>query len=708
MKILSQKTFLMALIMSIAAGACTPARKGGETIPPDANMKPVELVNHGITRVDPYYWMNERDHPEVIAYLEAENEYTREVMKPTEGLQETLFQEIVGRIKQTDMSVPYLLNGYYYYQRYEEGKEYPLYCRKKGSPEAAEEVMLNVNELAEGYSFFQVGSLQVSEDNRLLAYSVDTLSRRIYDIHFKDLETGKELEDVIPGTSGNLVWAADHQTLFYGVKDETLRPYRIYRHRLGEGSEKDVLVFEENDPTFNTFISKTKSREYLVVRSTSTLSDECRILRADDPEGDFMVFQPRQKDVEYSIGHAGNIFYILTNWGARNFRLMTADPGKTGIEDWQELIPHRDDVLIEDFEVFKGFLALVERENALTGIRIMGHSGEDYYIEFQEEAYTVELSNNPEYQTGLVRFSYTSLTTPLSVYDFDVRSKTRQLLKQQEVVGGYDPGLYFTERRFVKARDGVAVPITLVYRKELKRSGGNPLLLFGYGSYGASMDPYFNSVRLSLLDRGFIFAIAHIRGGEEMGREWYEQGKLLKKMNTFTDFIDCGEYLLDQGYAARDQLYAMGGSAGGLLIGAVVNMEPELFHAAIAAVPFVDVVTTMLDESIPLTTAEYDEWGNPNDKEYFTYMLSYSPYDNVERKAYPGLLVTAGYHDSQVQYWEPAKWVAKLRDMNTGQEPLLLWTNMEYGHGGASGRFQRYRETALEYACLLDRAGLVM
>jgi oligopeptidase B len=567
--------------------------------------------------------------------------------------------------------------------------------------------MLDVNELAEGYSFFQVGSFQVSEDNRILAYSVDTLSRRIYTVYFKDLATGRTINDIIPNTSGNLTWAADNETLFYSVKDETLRPFRIFRHKLGDDPVKDQLVYEESDPTYNTWITKTKSRKFLVIRSSSTLTDECRILKANDPQGKFKIFHPRTRGLEYSIGHAGDRFYIRTNMDAQNFRLMTAMPGKTSSENWQELIPHREDVLLEDFELFKDFIAVTERKNALTDIRIIPGSGKDYYIDFREQAYSVRLSTNPEFNTDFLRFSYTSLTTPFSVYDYNTSDNKRVLLKQHEVVGGYQPDDYHTERIFVDADDGVRIPLTMVYRKDLKKTDGNPLLLYGYGSYGASMDPYFSSVRLSLLDRGFIFAIAHIRGGEEMGRQWYEDGKLLRKKNTFTDFILCGEYLLSNGYAASNQLYAMGGSAGGLLIGAVINMRPDLFDAAIAAVPFVDVITTMLDESIPLTTAEYDEWGDPNQKDYFEYILSYSPYDNVDKQPYPALLVTAGYHDSQVQYWEPAKWVAKLRVHNTGKKPLLLWTNMDYGHGGASGRFERYRETALEYAFLLDQADLV-
>jgi oligopeptidase B len=707
MRIYPKKFLTMAIVLTVATSSCDQPGHSGYPEPPDARKDPKELTAHGITRVDNYYWMNQRDHPDVVSYLEAENHYTKASLRHTEDLQEELYNEITGRIKQTDLSVPYFLNGYFYYTRYDEGKEYPVYCRKKGNMEAEEEIMLDVNTLADGYSFFQIGSLQVSEDNRLLAYSADTLSRRIYDIHFKDLEMGGDLPDIIPGTSGNLSWAADNNTLFYSVKDESLRPYRIMRHRLGENVSNDKLVYEEEDPTFTVRISKTKSREYFVIRSSSTLTDECRILKADQPEGDFKVFHPRTRGLEYSIEHAGDSFYILTNLDARNFRLMSAEPGKTGLEYWKEVIPHRENVLLEDFEVFEQFMALGERKDALTEIRIIDYSGKDYYIDFQEDAYSVRLSTNLEYKTELLRFSYTSLTTPYSVFDYNTKDGSRDLLKQHEVVGGYNPEEYHTERSFVEAGDGARIPLTMVYKKKLRKDNGNPLLLYGYGSYGSSMDPYFSSVRLSLIDRGFIFAIAHIRGGEEWGRQWYEDGKLLKKMNTFTDFIDCGKYLLEKGYAEQGKLFALGGSAGGLLIGAVINMRPELFDAAIAAVPFVDVVTTMLDESIPLTTGEYDEWGNPNQKEYFNYMLSYSPYDNIVAKKYPALLVTAGYHDSQVQYWEPAKWVAKLRDHHVGDTPILLWTNMEYGHGGASGRFKRYRETALEYAFLLDQAGLV-
>ncbi len=675
--------------------------------PPVAKKIDKELTIHGHTRLDPYYWLNERENPEVIDYLNAENKYTKSLMKHTEKFQEKLFKEIVGRIKQTDMSVPYKFNGYFYYTRYEEGKEYPVYCRKKGSLKAVEEIMINANELARGHSFFNIKNLVVSNDNRLLAYSVDTVSRRIYTIHFKNLETGEMMAEKIENTSGNADWANDNKTLFYSTKDETLRPEKIWRHVLGTGRQRDVLVYHEKDPIYSTSVYKSKSRAYMIIGSYGTLSTEYRYLKADDPGGEFIVFQPRQKDLEYSIGHYKNKFYILTNYKAKNFRLMEASVGKTSLQHWKEVIPHRKDVLLEDFEVFENFLTVNERIEGLSQLRILDWKNDkDYYIEFDEPVFTSYFSVNPEFDTDILRIGYTSMTIPSSIYDYNMLTHKRKLLKRQEVVGGYEPAEYLSERHWVTAGDGAKVPVSLVYRKDLKRADGNPLLLYGYGSYGYSMDPYFSSVRLSLLDRGFIFAIAHVRGGEEMGRLWYEDGKLLKKKNTFTDFIDCGEYLVKQKYADQEKLYAMGGSAGGLLVGAVYNMRPDLFKGIVAAVPFVDVITTMLDESIPLTTSEYDEWGNPNDSAYYKYMLSYSPYDNVAELDYPAMLVTTGLHDSQVQYWEPAKWVARLRDKKTGNNVLLLRTNMDYGHGGASGRFEQYRETALEYAFLLDQAGV--
>lgn len=675
--------------------------------PPKAKKIEKQLVAHGQVRIDPYYWLNERENPEVISYLEAENAYTKEVMKHTEGLQEALYNEMIGRIKQTDMSVPYKLNGYYYYTRFEEGKEYPVFCRKKESLDAPEEIMLNVNDMAEGYSYFQVGAAVVSEDNKLLAFSVDTVSRRIYTIHFKSLETNTLLPDKIENTTGGVTWANDHKTVFYSTKDETLRSDKIWRHMLGQPQKEDVLVHHESDVTFSTSIYKTKSRKYLIIYSHSTLTSEYRFLDAGNPGGEFAYIQPRQRELEYSVEHFEDRFIIRTNYLAKNFRLMEAPENQPSLEFWKEIIPHRDTVLLEGFEVFQNYLVTHERINGLTQLRVFDWATmDDRYIPFEEQAYTAYFNINPEFNTDLLRFSYTSLTTPSSIFDINMQSFERQLLKQQEVVGGYDASAYFTERLWAVADDGTKIPISMVYKKGVEINGNAPLLLYGYGSYGASMDPGFNSARLSLLDRGFIYAIAHVRGGEELGRQWYEDGKLLNKKNTFTDFIDCGEFLVAQGYTNPQKLFAMGGSAGGLLIGAVVNMSPQLFKAVIAAVPFVDVVTTMLDESIPLTTGEYDEWGNPNDETYYNYMLSYSPYDNVEKKEYPAMLVTTGLHDSQVQYWEPAKWVAKLRDYKTDDNTLLLWTNMDYGHSGASGRFARYKEIALEYAFLLDQADL--
>lgn len=673
---------------------------------PDAAKKPKELTIHGDTRIDPYYWLNQREDEEVLAYLRAENEYQKQMMAHLEDFQDSLFQEIIGRIKQDDSSVPYLDNGYYYLTRYEEGKEYPIYARKKGSLEAEEEIMLDANELAKPYSYYSIGGRSVSPNNELLAYGEDTLSRRIYTLRFKNLSTGEMLADEIPGTNGSAAWANDNQTVFYVLKDPTtLRSYKVMRHTLGSPVEDDVEVFTEDDETFLSFVYKTKSDKYVVIGSYATLSQEYQVLNADDPNGDFRVIQPRERGLEYDIAHFEDKFYIRTNLDAQNFRLMVTDENNTGKENWEEVIPHRPDVLLEDMDIFKDYLVLSERKAGITQLRVRPWAGEEHYIDFGEEAYMAYTGTNLEFDTDKLRIGYTSLTTPNTVFDYDMKSRDFKQLKQQEVLGDFEPSNYRSERLMIEARDGAEIPVSLVYRKGFRKDGTQPLLLYGYGSYGNSMDPYFSSVRLSLLNRGFAFAIAHIRGGEEMGRQWYEDGKLLKKKNTFYDFIDCGKALVEQGYASPEELYAMGGSAGGLLMGAVINMEPEMWSGVIAAVPFVDVVTTMLDESIPLTTGEYDEWGNPNEEEYYHYIKSYSPYDNVEAKEYPPMLVTTGLHDSQVQYWEPAKWVAKLRDKKTGPHPLLLHTNMETGHGGASGRFERYKEVAMEYAFLLDLAG---
>jgi len=705
-KILCLCVFLM-LMLFMGIGYSEKQKDEKIVKPPVAEKIKKELTIHGHTRVDNYYWMNERENPKVIEYLKAENEYTTAVLKHTEDLQKILFDEIVGRIKQTDMSVPFRSEGCYYYTRYEEGQEYPLYCRRKRSMVAQEEIMLNVNEMAKGHSFYNVTGLNVSTNNNLLAFGVDTVSRRKYTIHFKDLTTGGILKDEIPNTSGRAVWANDNKTVFYAVKDEALRPFKIYKHVLGEDVLNDKEIYHEKDVTFNTFVGKSKSKKYLFILSTSTLSTEYRFLDANKPEGKFNVLQPREKDLEYNVAHFKDNFYIMTNYKAKNFRLMKTPVNKTLKENWTEVIPHREDVMLEQFEIFNDFLVLNERKTGLTNLRIIRwDDSSSHYLDFGEETYTAYISTNPEFDTNLLRFGYSSLTTPNSTFDYNMKTREKKLLKQQEVVGDFDPANYHAERLYATAKDGVNVPISLVYRKGLNKDGKNPLLLYGYGSYGNSMNPSFSSVRLSLLDRGFVYAIAHIRGGQELGRSWYEDGKLLKKKNTFTDFIACAEHLIEEKFTNPEKLFAMGGSAGGLLMGAVVNMRPDLFKGVIAAVPWVDIVTTMLDDSIPLTTSEYDEWGNPANKEYYDYMLSYSPYDQVEAKDYPAMFVTTGLHDSQVQYWEPAKWVAKLRAMKTDNNILLLHTNMEAGHGGASGRFKRYKITAMEYAFMLDLAGI--
>ena len=708
-------SFFGCAILFFSFFAIPACQKGEETgkatqeiKPPVAERIEKELTIHGHTRADYYYWLNERDNPKVKEYLQAENEYKEAMLKHTEALQQKLFDEIVGRIKQTDMSVPYKERGYHYYTRYEEGKEYPIYCRKKGTIETEEEILLNVNEMAEGYDYYHVAGFTVSHDNNLIAYGVDTVSRRKYTLYFKDLRTDEVLTDQIPNTAGHAAWANDNKTVFYPLKDETtLRSHKIMKHVLGTLASNDAEVFHELDPTFNTYAFKSKSRKYIFIASEHTLSTEYRYLDADDPDGEFKIIQPRERDLEYHVDHFQDKFYIRTNLDAKNFKLVETPVQKTSKENWVDLIPHRQDVLLEDFEIFKNFLVVGERKNGLTQLRVIKWDDRsEHYLDFGEETYLAYISYNPEFDTGLLRFGYTSLTTPNSIYDYDMSTKEKTLLKQEEVIGDFDHKNYHAERIYATARDDIKVPISLVYRQGLERDGENPLLLYGYGSYGYSIDPTFNSVRLSLLDRGFIYAIAHIRGGQEMGRDWYENGKLLKKKNTFTDFIDCAEHLIAEKYANPDKLFAMGGSAGGLLMGAVVNMRPDLFKGAIAGVPWVDVVTTMLDDSIPLTTSEFDEWGDPKKKEYYDYMLSYSPYDNVEAKDYPAMLVTTGFHDSQVQYWEPAKWVAKLRHLKTDDNILILDTELEAGHGGVSGRFRRHKQTALIYAFMLDLLGI--
>lgn len=673
---------------------------------PIAKKVPFEITTHGDTRIDNYYWMRdmERKDPEIIAHLEAENAFTKAEMAHTESLQKELFDELKGRIKQTDESVPYFYDGFFYYTRFEEGKEYPIYCRKAESLDNAEQIMLEVNEMAKGLSYYQVASTSISTNNNLLAFSEDTLSRRIYTIRFKDLATEEYLNDKIEGTAGSLVWANDNKTVFYVRKEEgTLRSHKIFKHVLGTDSENDEEVFHETDPTFNVGLGKSKSKKWIFIHSGSTVSDEYQMLKADAPEASWTLLEPRKRDLEYGVLHYKEHFYITTNLEAKNFRIMKVSDQNPSMENWEEVIAHRDDVLIEDVDVFADYLVITEKANAQANLRVIRwDEKEDFYIPFEEDAYQVYTGTNVDFNTNKLRLGYQSMTTPSSVIEYDMVSKDRKVLKQQEVLGGFDKEEYKAERIWATARDGAEVPMSIVYKKGTKLNANTPLLLYGYGSYGHTIDPYFSPSRLSLLDRGFVFAIAHIRGSQMMGREWYNKGKMLNKLNTFNDFIDCAEHLINLNYTSSKHLYAMGGSAGGLLMGTIINLRPELWNGVIAAVPFVDVVTTMLDETIPLTTGEFDEWGNPKNEDYYRYIKSYSPYDNIETKNYPNLLVTTGLHDSQVQYWEPAKWVALLREKKTDQNKLMMLTNMEFGHSGASGRFEVYKEIALEYAFLLD------
>ena len=697
--------------------------------PPIAPQHPHRHVTHGDARMDDYYWLRERENPEVIDYLKAENAWFDASTAHTAAFQDQLFEEIKGRIRQTDMSVPYRDGAYRYHERYEDGREYAIYGRIRiypvtgggdpsppeplaaatGEPPPGEQILLDVNHLAEGHTFCNVGAVRISPDDRLLAYAVDTVGRRQYAIHVRDLETGEDLRDVIPDVTANVAWAADSRTFLYTRHDPTtLRPFQVWRHRLGDAPADDRLVFEEADETFVCGVWPSRSRRYLLIGSFQTITTEYRLVDASDPDGEPMVFLPRERGHEYEIDHYRGRFTIRTNAAAVNFRLMEADDTRPARDTWRELIPHRDDVLIEGFELFRDNLVLAERHDGLSQLSIRPWNGEKAHrIAFDEAAYDVSIDTNRDPETTTLRFHYSSMTTPSSIVDYDMATRERTLLKREEVLGDFDPGRYETLRFFATATDGVRVPISLVRRRGSGPVGPAPLLLYGYGSYGISMEPTFRSSRLSLLDRGFTYAIAHIRGGQEMGRPWYDAGKLMQKKNTFTDFIACAEHLVALGEADPERLYAMGGSAGGLLMGAVINLRPDLFHAVVAQVPFVDVVTTMLDESIPLTTGEYDEWGNPNDPEAYACIRSYSPYDNMTDAPWPHLLVMTGLHDSQVQYWEPAKWVARRRTIAPPDgRRLLLRTNMEAGHGGASGRYRQYREIALQYAFLLDLAGL--
>ncbi|CAA0224650.1 S9 family peptidase [Tenacibaculum maritimum] len=683
---------------------------------PIADKEPKKLEKHGDVRIDNYFWMRLSDEQKnaaekdsqtqkVYDYLNAENAYFDKMTFNTKDFQEELFEEMKGRIKEDDASVPYKSNGYFYITRYEKGSQYPIYSRKKRTLEAIEEILFNVNDEAKGHDYFQLGGLNISPDNKLAAFAIDTVSRRQYVIKVKNLETGEIYPDEIKNTTGGSVWANDNKTLFYTKKDPlTLRSSKIFRHILGTSPDDDVEVFEEKDDTFGVFVTKTKSKKYIVIGSYSTVSSEYQVLEANDPTGNFKLIQPRERDLEYDIAHYQDCFYIKTNKdGAINFKLMKTPENKTEKENWVDVIPHREDTLLEDMSIFKDYLVLEERSEGLSKIRIKRwDETEDYYLPFEEETYSVGVYSNPDFDTDVIRYSYNSMTTPSSVIDFNMKSQTKEVKKEQEVLGGkFDKQNYTSKRIWAQARDGKKVAISLVYRKDLQINENTPVLQYAYGSYGYTIPDGFSTTRLSLLDRGFIYALAHIRGSQYLGRDWYEDGKMLFKKNTFTDFVDCSKYLIEKGYTSPKHLYAMGGSAGGLLMGAVINMNPELYNGIIAAVPFVDVISTMLDDSIPLTTGEYDEWGNPNNKEYYDYIKSYSPYDQVTAKQYPNMLVTTGLHDSQVQYWEPAKWVAKLRDLKTDKNVLYLHTNMEAGHGGASGRFDALKETAREYTFFL-------
>lgn len=703
-----KKISSFVMISIIFATSCKDKKEEmkAEIQPPIAKIVPNSLEKHGDIRIDNYFWLNQREDKEVIDYLNKENEYYEKMTAHTKELQDDLFKEMKARIKEDDTSVPYFYNGYYYITRFEKGKDYPIYARKKGSLDVKEEIMFDCNELAKGQAYFNLSGLSVSEDNKWVTFGVDLVSRRQYIIQIKNLETGEILPELIENTTGGTTWASDNKTFFYTKKDpKTLRSDMIYKHVLKTDVKQDELVYHEKDDTFYSFVYKEKSKKYIVIGSTSTLTSEYQFLEANNPNGKFRMFQKRTRGLEYSISHFGDSFYIVTNKdNATNFKLMKTIESSTAKENWVEVIPHREDVLLEGVDIFKDYLVVEERSNGLNRIQVRPWIGEGaYYLPFESETYTAYTTTNPDFDTNILRYAYQSMTTPSSVIDFDMKTKEKTVLKEQEVLGGkFDKNNYTEERIWATATDGTKVPISMVYKKGMKKDGSNPFLLYAYGSYGASMDPYFSTTRLSLLDRGFIYAIAHIRGGEDLGRKWYEDGKLLKKKNTFTDFIDCSKYVIAKKYTSSKHLYAEGGSAGGLLMGAIVNMAPELYNGVIAQVPFVDVVTTMLDDTIPLTTGEYDEWGNPNEKEYYDYMKSYSPYDNVVAQNYPNMYVSTGLHDSQVQYWEPAKWVAKLRVTKTNKNLLFLHTNMDAGHGGASGRFEALKEVAKEFSFLLD------
>ncbi|NOT74312.1 MAG: S9 family peptidase [Cyclobacteriaceae bacterium] len=693
-------------------GACSPGKESTQrpdVKPPVAKKQPFEIVaKHGHKRIDSYYWLKEREDTAVINYLTAENRYLDTMMSGTKALQTKLYEEMKGRIKEKDESVPVKDGEYYYYTRYEEGYDYPIYCRKKGSLESPEEVIVNGNDLGKNQKYFSM-SISNSPNHELIALAIDTIGRRFYTLKFKNMTTGQMLSDKIGNTTGNVEWANDNKTLFFGTQDpNSLRSDKIFRHTLGSSTKDDKMIYEEKDQTLSCYIYKTKSDKYMIVTSGRTDASFAQFMSADDVNSKLILIEPLQNDVDYSVDHANDKFYIRTNLNATNYRLVEASPEKPAKENWKDVIPHRADIFFGGYELFKNYLAVEDQSEGLVKIRLIKWADKsESTIDFGEPAYVAGIDNNREFDTNLIRYNYQSMTTPSSVYDYTMDTHEKKLLKQREVLGGFNPNNYQTERVMVTARDGAKIPLSIVYRKDkFKKDGTNPTLQYSYGSYGSSSYASFSSNRLSLLDRGFVYAISHVRGGQEMGGQWYENGKMMNKKNTFNDFIDCSEYLISSKYASKDKLFAYGGSAGGLLMGAITNMRPDLYKGIIAAVPFVDVISTMMDESIPLTTFEWREWGNPNIQEQYEYMLSYSPYDQVEKKDYTNLLVTTGLHDSQVQYWEPAKWVAKLRDMKTDKSLLFLSTNMDAGHGGASGRFRAIKDEALRQAFMLDLVGI--
>ncbi len=674
-----------------------------EMMPPVAKIVPHELITHGVKRMDNYFWLNNREDKEVIAYLKSENKYSNSYFAKHKALNDLILTEIKSRVLKDDESVPYPMNGYMYFSKYKGDNEHAFYYRKAMVDKAKDELLLDVNALAEGKVFCDEGDLEVSPDNKMLAYSVDFLGRRKYSIYFKTLSNGELKNDVIDNTSGSIVWASDNKTVFYAVEDEkTLRSYKIMKHTIGASPNNDVCVYEEKDETFNVDVERSRSGNYIFIHSVSTTTTECLYIKSNEPQSAFRVFEPRKRDHEYIVEEANDVFYIRTNLNAKNFKLSKALPGKTSSANWSDVVPYDETELTEEFEVFKNYLVVESRKKGLVRLKVVTLSNNEVsYIDMTEEDYIVGIGTNEEFNTDVVRYYFGSLKTTMCEFDYDLKNKSQELLKQQKLNVPYNASEYTTKRTYAIAGDGKEIPVSIVYKTALYKPGQNPCLVYGYGSYGVIIDPYFSGSRLSLLDRGFVFAIVHTRGGEDLGRDWYEDGKLLNKKNTFTDFIAASKFLIEKKYADGKKLFAQGGSAGGLLMGAIVNMEPGLYKGIVAEVPFVDVVTTMLDSSIPLTTGEYDEWGNPNEKTYFEYMLTYSPYDNIKKTNYPAMFISTGLHDSQVQYWEPAKWIAKLRVNNTSDKPLLLHTNMDAGHGGASGRFEGLKEVALNYTFML-------